>query len=83
MRDRPLAAHDAAAPAEAIRTVGLFMIVAAVSTIAVFLGSFGGTSAAVTVGAGITALLMFCGSVVCFAVDSSRTGAPPVPSARS
>lgn len=74
--------HDhTPAAAEAIRTVGLFMIVTAVSAIAVCLGSCAGDSAAVTIGAGAAAFLMFCGSVVCFAVDSHSAGPPAVSAA--
>lgn len=70
MRDRRPVPGDPAA--EAISTAGLFMILTAVFALAVGLGAFAGGNAAVAIAAAGLALATFCGSLVCFSVDSRR-----------
>ena len=55
------------APAsEAIATTGLFLNIASVIAIAVSLASWGASDAVVAAVAGVTAVLAFVGSLVCF-----------------
>lgn len=78
MRDRTPTPGDSAG--EAIRTVGLFLILTALPALAVSLGAIAGTSMAVTMGAAALALAAFCGGLACFAVDSRRHPEPgPLP----
>ena len=65
MGERP-AVPDAPA-SEAIATTGLFLNIASVIAIAVSLASWGASDAVVAAVAGVTAVLAFVGSLVCFA----------------
>ncbi len=64
MGDRP--ASDGAPASEAIATTGLFLNIASVIAIAVSLASWGASDAVVAAIAGVTAVLAFVGSLVCF-----------------
>ena len=64
MGDRP--ASDGAPASEAIATTGLFLNIASVIAIAVSLASWGASDAVVAATAGVTAVLAFVGSLVCF-----------------
>ena len=64
MGDRP--ASDGTPASEAIATTGLFLNIASVIAIAVSLASWGASDAVVAAIAGVTAVLAFVGSLVCF-----------------
>jgi hypothetical protein len=55
---------------EAVATTGLFLNIASVIAIAVSIASWGASSGAIAVVAGIAALVTFVGSLVCFGVQS-------------
>ena len=63
--DERLAPSDKPA-SEAIATTGLFLNIASVIAIAVSLASWGASDAAIAAAAGVTAVLAFVGSLICF-----------------
>ena len=63
--DERLASVDKPA-SEAIATTGLFLNIASVIAIAVSLASWGASDAAIAAAAGVTAVLAFVGSLICF-----------------
>lgn len=54
-------------PSEAIATTGLFLNIASVIAIAVSLASWGASDAVIASVAGVTAVIAFVGSLICFA----------------
>ena len=63
--DERLAASDKPA-SEAIATTGLFLNIASVIAIAVSLASWSASDSAIAAAAGVTAVLTFVGSLICF-----------------
>jgi hypothetical protein len=51
---------------EAIATTGLFLNIASVIAVTVSLASWGASDAAIAAAAGVTAVLAFVGSLICF-----------------
>jgi hypothetical protein len=64
--DERLAPSDQPA-SEAIATTGLFLNIASVIALAVSLASWGASDAVIASLAGVTAVLTFVGSLICFA----------------
>jgi hypothetical protein len=64
--DERLAPSDQPA-SEAIATTGLFLNIASVIAIAVSLASWGASDAVIASVAGVTAVIAFVGSLICFA----------------
>jgi hypothetical protein len=64
--DERLAPSDQPA-SEAIATTGLFLNIASVIALAVSLASWGASDAVIASLAGVTAVLAFAGSLICFA----------------
>jgi len=64
MDERPASTNGPAS--EAIATTGLFLNIASVFALAVSLASWGASDAVIATVAGVTALLAFVGSLICF-----------------
>ena len=64
MDERHAPSHKPAS--EAIATTGLFLNIASVIAIAVSLASWGASDAVIAAVAGVTAVLAFVGSLICF-----------------
>ena len=60
---------------EAIATTGLFLNIASVIAIAVSLASWGASDAVIAAVAGVTAVLAFVGSLICFGKQAAGSGA--------
>ena len=68
MGERPASVDEPAS--EAIATVGLFLNVTSVIAIAVCLASWSASDAALAAAAGVTAVVAFVSSIVCFSVQA-------------
>jgi hypothetical protein len=69
--DERLAPSDQPA-SEAIATTGLFLNIASVIALAVSLASWGASDAVIASLAGVTAVLAFVGSLICFAKQAEN-----------
>ncbi|OBI84481.1 hypothetical protein [Mycobacterium sp. E740] len=69
MRERAIAPTNDPA-AEAIATTGLFLIFTAIIAVAVCLASWGSAETMLAAVAGVTAMLSFAASLVCFGIQS-------------
>jgi len=65
--------------AEAIATVGLFLMFSAVISVAVCLASWGDGHGALAATAGLIALFSFAGSIRCFSAQAEETAPQEVP----
>lgn len=69
MRERAIAPAENPT-AEAIATMGLFLIFTAIIAVAVSLASWGAADAPVAAASGATAIVSFAASLVCFGIQS-------------